>query len=138
MRQISEMVRHQDPLTLPATASVQHACECMRDRRVGAVLVTRSDRLVGIFTARDAVCRVLAAGLNPAKTKLAAVMTSDPRTLPAGQMAIEALRLMQDGGFRHVPVVDDGKIRGVVSKGDFRGLEQDRLEEESVLWERIC
>jgi CBS domain-containing protein len=56
--------------------------------------------------------------------------------VPTGS-AIEALRLMSDGGFRHVPVVADGKVVGVVSHGDFRGLETARLDEETGLWERI-
>jgi len=138
MRQMSDIVKHQDPLTLTATTTVKHACQCMRERRVGAVLVTdRDHRLRGIFTGRDAVCRVLAEGKDPAKTRLSEVMTADPDTLPPGKNAIEALRVMQDGGYRHVPIVEDGKVVGVVSRGDFRGLEQARLDEETGLWERI-
>jgi len=138
MRRMSELVRHQNPLTLPPEATVKHACQCMRDRGVGAVLVTdESGRLVGIFTGRDAVGRVLAEGKNAATTTLAKVMTRDPDTMPPDKIAIDALRLMQDRGFRHLPVVDNGTLLGVVSRGDFRGREQDRLEEETVLWERI-
>ena len=138
MRHMSEIVRDQQPLTLSSRTTVKHACECMRDRRVGAVLVTgRDHRLVGIFTGRDAVARVLAEGKNPAETTLGEVMTPDPCTMPPTETAIGALRLMQDGGFRHIPVVDEGKVVGVVSKGDFRGVEQDRLDEETGIWERI-
>jgi CBS domain-containing protein len=137
-RHMSDIVRDQDPLTLPPTATVKHACQCMRDRRVGAVLVTEGDRrLVGIFTGRDAVCRVLAIGKSAARTTLEQVMTRKPDTMPSGRTAIEALRLMQDGGYRHVPIVDDGKLAGVVARGDFRGLEKARLDEETGLWERI-
>ena len=57
--------------------------------------------------------------------------------MPSGQTAIEALRLMQDGRYRHVPIVEDGKAVGIVSRFDFSGLEVDRLDEETVLWERI-
>jgi len=100
--------------------------------------VTDGDQcLVGIFTGRDAVCRVLAAGRDPAGTKLAEVMTTEPSTMLPGGTAIEALRLMQDGGFRHVPVVHQRRVVGVVSHGDFRGLERARLDEETGLWERI-
>ncbi len=137
-RHVSDMVSHQNPLTLLPTATAMEACRCMRDRRVGAVLVTDGDRrLVGIFTGRDAVCRVLAEGRNLAKTTMAEVMTRDPETIPPGRTSIEALRLMQDGGYRHLPVIDKGKVVGVVSRGDFRGLEQARLDEETGLWERI-
>ena len=48
----------------------------------------------------------------------------------SSKTAIEALRLMWDGGFRHIPIVDRGKLLGVVSRGDFKGTERDRLEEE--------
>ena len=138
MRRMSEMVSHQNPVTLPPNATVQHACTCMRDRRVGAVLVTEGERqLVGIFTGRDAVSRVLAEGRDAAKTRLEQVMTPNPDTMPPGQTAIEALRLMQDGGYRHLPVVKRGKVVGVVSRGDFRDLEQARLDHETGLWERI-
>jgi CBS domain-containing protein len=104
-------------------------------RRCGA-RYDAQHRLLGIFTGRDAV-GVLADGKEAANTRLANVMTPDPETMPPGKNAIEALRLMQDGGFRHVPIVADGKVVGVVSKGDFRGSEQDRLDEETGIWERL-
>ena len=64
-------------------------------------------------------------------------MTRDPATMPPPTTAIEALRLMQDGGFRHVVIVDQGRVVGVVSRRDFRGDEQGRLDEETGLWERL-
>jgi len=135
---MSDIVRNQDPVTLPPSATVREACRFMRDRRVGAVLVTKGDRrLLGIFTGRDAVHRVLAEGKSAARTKLAEVMTSKPDTMPPGRTAIEALRLMEDGRYRHVPIVDEGKIVGIVSRFDFSGIELDRLDEETGLWERI-
>jgi CBS domain-containing protein len=137
MRPMSEIVKNQKPLVLSPRATVKHACQRMREQHVGAVLVTDSERLVGIFTGRDAVCRVLAEGKDPAETTLAEVMTSNPCCMPPAQSAIEALRLMRDGGFRHVPVVSDLKVVGVVSHGDFRGLETARLDEETGLWERL-
>jgi CBS domain-containing protein len=138
MRKMSDLVRDQDPLTLPPQATVKEACRHMRDRRAGAVLVTEPDRrLVGIFTGRDAVHRVLAEGKSAARTRLAEVMTPDPTAMPPGKTAIEALRLMQDGRYRHVPITDEGKVVGIVSRFDFSGLELDRLDEETGLWERI-
>jgi CBS domain-containing protein len=138
MRTMSDIVRNQDPVTLPPSAKVREACQYMRDRRVGAVLVTEGDqRLLGIFTGRDAVHRVLAEGKSAARTRLAEVMTRDPDTIPPGKSAIEALRLMEDGRYRHVPIVDGGKVVGVVSRFDFSGIELDRLDAETGLWERI-
>jgi CBS domain-containing protein len=138
MRKISDLVKDQNPLTLPGSTTVKKACESMRDRRVGAVLVTdEHGHLIGIFTGRDAVCRVSAEGKHPAKTTLADVMSREPRCMPPTSPAIDALRVMQDGGFRHVPVVSGGKVLGCVSHGDFRGLEHARLDEETGLWERL-
>src|SRR5438045_3837385 len=123
MRKMSDIVRNQDPVTLPPDATVREACQCMRDRRVGAVLVTDRDRrLLGIFTGRDAVHRVLAEGKSAARATLADVMTPNPDTIPPGKMAIDALRLMEDGRYRHVPIVDDGKAVGIVSRFDFSGI----------------
>ena len=138
MRKMADMVRNQDPVTLSPEATVKDACERMRDRRIGAVLIIEADRrLVGIFTGRDAVHHVLADGKNAARTTPAEVMTRDPDTMLPGNTAIEALRLMEDGRFRHLPIVDDGKVVGIVSRFDFSGIELDRLDEETGLWERI-
>jgi CBS domain-containing protein len=136
-REMAEIIRNQKPLTLPPSATVQEACKLMHTRRIGAILVTSPDgELVGIFTGRDAV-RVLAEGKDAKATHLRQVMTKEPHHLPPRHTAIDALRLMRDGGFRHVPVVHEGLIIGIVSRGDFRGLEQDRLDEETGIWERI-
>ena len=138
MRKLSDVILDQKPLTLRETATVQSACAAMRDARAGSVVVTdAAGRLTGIFTGRDAVVRVLAEGRDAATTPLGEVMTRAPMTLKPEQSAIDALRLMWDGGFRHVPLVRDGRILGVVSRGDFKGLEFGRHEDERDLWEHM-
>lgn len=135
-RRLDEIVRRRNPATLPHTATVQQACRLMRDRRIGAVLVTdESDRLAGLVTGRDIVARVAAEALNAAKTPLAKVMTRAPDTLKPTHRAIDALRMMQDGGYRHMPIVEDSRIHGIVSTADFSGLERARLDEETGFWE---
>lgn len=139
MRRLSDIVYNQTPLTLTSSATVKEACRHMRERRTGSVLVTDAKgHLAGIFTGRDAVCRVLAAGKDAAATNLADVMTTPAVTLAPDKTAIDALRLMWDGGFRHLPVVDGGgKLLGVISRGDFKGDEQLRLDDERDLWEHM-
>jgi len=138
MRRLSDIVCNQNPLILPQTETAKSACEAMRDRRAGSVLVVDEDRrLVGIFTGRDAVTRVVAEGRDPARTQLQAVMTPDPATISADKTAIDALRRMWDGGFRHLPLVDRGELVACVSRGDFQGDEHSRLEEERELWEHM-
>ena len=137
-RPLADLVRRRDPVTLPPDATVQEACAAMAAQRVGCVLVADAGgRLIGIFTGRDAVCRIGAECRSPAATRLAEAMTPNPVTLPPGAGAMEALRLMQDGGFRHLPLVEGGAVVGVVSRGDFRALEHARLNEESGLWETL-
>jgi CBS domain-containing protein len=136
-REMAEIIRNQKPLTLPPSATVQEACRQMCERGVGAVLVTNpKGEPVGIFTGRDAI-RVLAEGKDATQIHLRQAMTKNPDCLPPRHTAIDALRLMRDGGFRHVPVVQEGIVVGIVSRGDFRGLEQDRLDEETGIWERM-
>lgn len=136
-RSMAEIVRRQEPLMMRPEATVREASRKMDTRQVGAVLVTDPEgRLLGIFTGRDAV-HCLARRKDPAELPLKEVMTRNPQWMPPSATSIEALRLMSDGGFRHVPVVADGVVVGIVSRGDFRGLELDRLDEETGIWERI-
>ncbi len=136
-REMAEIIRNQKPVCLPPSASVQTACEAMHEKRIGAILVvSEAGELVGIVTGRDVV-RMIAEGMDMTATRLEDVMTRDPAVIPPRSTAIEALRLMRDGGFRHLPVCEDGKPVGIVSRGDFRGLEHDRLDVETGLWERI-
>jgi len=136
-RRMDEIVRHQHPVTMPASTPIRDACAEMHKRKIGAVLVTDAKgALAGIFTGRDLV-RIVAQGKDVGSVTLRSAMTKDPQTMPPGRTAIEALRAMRDGGFRHIPVVDEGRIVGVVSRGDFRGLERDRLDVETGYWETI-
>lgn len=136
LRQIGDLIRRK-PVTLHADATVQQACQDMHHHRIGAIMVVdEHGHLQGIFTGRDVV-RLLAAGHNPAHTKLAAVMTRNPEHMPPATNAMDALRLMHDGGFRHVPIVAHGRVVGIVSVMDFRAMEHDRLDEETGIWERF-
>lgn len=122
-RALAYIVRDQKPLVLAADTTVRSACRAMWERRAGSVIVADAhDKLVGIFTGRDAV-RMLAKGKSAADTRLAQAMTADPVTVTPGCRAIEALRAMSEGGFRHVPVVEHGRVCGCVSRGDFKGME---------------
>jgi CBS domain-containing protein len=137
-RLMSEIVKRQNPAILPETASVQEACRVMRDRRIGAILVSDGNgKLVGLFTGRDAVGRVLSEARDPTTTTLRDVMTPRPDTMTPKHRAIDALRIMRDGGYRHVPIVDEEEIVGIVSHGDFYGLERARLDEETGFWETL-
>jgi CBS domain-containing protein len=138
MRKLASLLVQQQPVTLPASATVLAAARAMREHGVGSVLVTGPDgRLAGIFTGRDAVTRVLAAARDAAGTTLAEVMTPDPAVLGPDRRTVAALQLLADGGFRHVPVVADGRIVGVVSRSHFQREDIDEREYEQALWEHL-
>jgi CBS domain-containing protein len=102
-------------ILVPGTMTVREAAEVMKSRRYGAVLITEGDELLGIFTERDAVFRVVAVGLDPDTTCLADVMTKSPKTIAPDKTFGHAMLLMHENGFRHVPVLEDGKLVGMVS-----------------------
>ena len=131
-RKLAYIVKDQKPLVLTAHETVQHACLCMRERRAGSVLVIDDQQhLCGTPVP------TLAEGQDAAVTNLAQARTLDPITITPDSRAIDALRTMSDGGFRHLPVVENGRIWGIVSRVDFKGAEIDQLDEEDHLWECI-
>ena len=95
--------------------------ECVRlmtANKIGALIVMDRDRLTGIFTERDALNKVLAGGLDPGKTKVSEVMTKDPYCIRSTATVGAAMELITKRRFRHLPIVDNGKVLAVVSSGD--------------------
>lgn len=129
-RKIGEVVKGQKILTTDENMTVLDASRRMADLRVGSIMIVANGRLTGIFTERDALIRVIAAGRDPAQTRLSEVMTRDPQTITPDHPLGHAMHLMYDGGFRHVPVTDHGKPIGMISARDALGLEVVEFEEE--------
>ncbi len=101
----------------PATL-VTECARLMTVDKIGALIVMDGDRLIGIFTERDALNKVLAGGLDPRNTKVSEVMTKDPYSIPSTTTVGEAMKLITTRRFRHLPIVDNGKVLAVVSSGD--------------------
>jgi CBS domain-containing protein len=120
-RHVRTIIEDQRPITAAADMTVAAASRLMKQRRVGAILVVDQGRLAGIFTERDALFRVIAEGRAPDATRLADVMTPNPRTIGPDRPFGHALHLMYEGEFRHVPVVEDGRPIGMVSARDALG-----------------
>ena len=137
-RPIRSLIARQKILTVAADVTVAEAARLMKKKAVGAVMVVRDDgRLAGIFTERDALFRVLAEGRDPLATRLANVMTPRPQTIAPDKPFGHALLMMYDGGFRHVPVVENGKPIGMVSARDALGPELQEFESEMQRRTRI-
>lgn len=134
---VPDVVHDQHLLELPPQASVREAAQRMARREVRSTLVMEDGKLLGIFTGTDLIGRVVAAGLDPDKTPVHKVMTKDPDTISAHENALEALRRMQFGHFRHLPVVDGEKVVGILSRRDFYGYEIEEIQRQEKLWEEM-
>ncbi|WP_173974668.1 cyclic nucleotide-binding/CBS domain-containing protein [Magnetospirillum sp. LM-5] len=117
-RLIKDVIQSQSVATMPATATVREAAIAMAKRRIGAILVIEQGVLAGIFTERDGLFRVLAEGLDPESTPLAAVMTRNLTTITPDKPLVNALHLMHENGFRHMPVVVKSVPVGMLSVRD--------------------
>ena len=127
-RLIRDIIKRGRLVTASEATTVSEAARLMTEARVGAILVLNKDGLAGIFTERDALTRVLAAGLDPAATPLGRVMTRDPDTITPNRPFGEALIMMYDHGYRHVPVVEDDQPVGIVSMRDTAPPNLEELE----------
>lgn len=122
-RTIRTIIGQQEVIAAPAATTVIAAACLMRENQVGAVMVVEDGKLAGVFTERDALFRVIAEGRDVARTQLADVMTRNPQTVHPDKPFADALHLMYEGGFRHVPVVEDGRPIGMISARDALGPE---------------
>jgi len=112
---VRSIIGQQGFVTAPPSTTVRQAAELMAQRHVGAVVVVEDDHLIGIFSERDAVFRVVARGLEPTTTPLADVMTRAPVTIEPDRSFGHAMAVMHEHHCRHLPVVENGRPIGIVS-----------------------
>jgi signal-transduction protein with cAMP-binding, CBS, and nucleotidyltransferase domain len=133
----SVMERKKLLIASPET-TVVGAAKLMAKRKVGAVMVVDDDRkLIGMFTERDVIMRVIAEGRDVQTTQLGEVMTTLPQSVDPDKSFGYALLLMHENGFRHVPVVEHGKVIGIVSARDALDPKMEELLVESERRKKI-
>ena len=135
---IPDVVNNQDMYSVSPDDTVTEAAKQMAGYNVGAIIVTEGDALRGILSERDIMKKIVAGGLDPAATKVSEIMTADPDTLGPDSTSSEALEQMNSKGYRHLPVVDSGKVVGMVSIRDLynvakMGLEEDLCQAEAFI-----
>jgi CBS domain-containing protein len=121
-----------DPVTLPSTASVNEAARLMREHNIGNILIVDDELLAGIVTDRDIVIRSVAQGLDAESTTVGEIGTRGPVTVHADQHAFDAVKKMRSAAVTRLPVVDKGRVLGVISIGDLALKLEDRTTLASV------
>jgi CBS domain-containing protein len=137
LRRIRQIMHRDDIVTLLPSASVYAAAAVMKRQRQCVVLVMTEERLEGILTEQDVVRRVVAEQRDPNTVILADIMTINPDTITPGDLALTGLQMMEDGCYRHLPVIENGRVIGLISRVDFPGEEKTELETERHCWERL-
>ncbi len=112
-----------DVATVDVKASVLDAAKIMNARHIGAVVATTGDRVVGIFTERDILNRIVAAGKDPATTTVEQVMTAPMACCRRDTKLAECRAMMSQKRIRHLPVVENGRLYGMISSGDILASE---------------
>lgn len=130
---VPHAVSEQSLATLEPSATVVEAARMMAYLRIGALMVVEDGRLVGIFSERDALTRVVAKEKDPATTLVSEVMTPDPITIAPETTVQRALDIMAEKGFRHLPVVEDDRIVAIVSIRDLYRSVKDQMETDILL-----
>ncbi len=129
---VRSVMQQEKLLEAPSDTLVSEAARLMAAKKVGAIIVVDGGRLVGIFTERDVVFRVVAPGLDAQATRLSDVMTQKPHTIEPDRPFGYALHVMYQKGFRHLPVVVDGKPVGIVSARSAMDPELEEFVSETV------
>ena len=127
-------------LTIRPESTVIEAAELLAEKRVGALIVTRDGKTIdGILSERDIVRELGKRGVASLKDKVSAIMTNTVIACHPGDTAVSVLEKMTDGRFRHMPVLDQGRMVGVISIGDVVKARIDEVESEnSALAEMIA
>jgi CBS domain-containing protein len=129
MHRLRTVLQHRKLTTAPPGAWVYEAVRLMTERRVGAIPVLDGEDLVGIFSERDLMTRVVVPERNPRATRVAQVMTRNVITGAPGDSVEACLEKMQRAGFRHLPILQDGRVIDMVS---MRDLLKDEIQEQQV------
>ena len=119
MDKISDLVKDRSVIySVDVNSSVLEAARFMMEHNIGAVPVLREGELAGIFSERDVMNRVVAAGRMPGTTKVSEVMTANPRSVSMDESIENCLFMMREYGFRHVPICEGKQLKGLVSLRD--------------------
>lgn len=127
---ISKLLKGQVMVSAEVRQTVLDVVRVMVEHNIGAVPVLKDGQLAGIFSERDLMSRVVAAGRNPAQTVVSEVMTEDPLTIDPSDSLETCMTLMRRHGFRHLPVCQGAELKGVISLRDILLHDLDEKDDE--------
>jgi CBS domain-containing protein len=127
---VPDVIKDQTLISVSPADTARSAARLMAERKVAAVLVMESDRLVGIITERDMTSRVIAKDRDPDTAKCREIMTANPDTLSPHDTAVDAINMMRSRNYRHLPVVDGLKVVGMVSVRDLYAVYNTELQQD--------
>ena len=130
MAKISDLIKNNETRTITANQTVLEAAREMVENNIGAVAVLHDGELVGIFSERDIMKRVVADGRDPARTRVSEVMTAHPLIVDMRESIEHCMVLMKEHGFRHLPICDGKKLKGMVSLRDILLRDLTEKDEE--------
>lgn len=136
-RPIRTIIEEQEVISCPSDTTVSEAALLMKRHEIGALMVVDDGKLVGVFTERDALFRVVAEGRDTKITRIAEVMTANPQTVDPDKPFVHALQMMHEGRYRHVPVVENGRLVGMISARDALGPELEDFVYELLRQEQM-
>jgi CBS domain-containing protein len=128
MSTLRDLVKDRKIYSIDAGRTVLDAARFMMEHNIGALPVLRDGELIGIFSERDIMNRVVAVGRTPGHTAVSEVMTANPRAVSVDETIEECLFIMHEFGFRHLPIVDGKELKGLVSLRDVVMLQAAELE----------
>lgn len=131
MTTLRDLVKDRRVYSIEGSRTVLDAARYMMEHNIGAVAVLREAQLAGILSERDIMNRVVAVGRTPGTTAAAEVMTPNPRAVSIDESIEECLFIMREFGFRHLPIVDSGQLRGLVSLRDVLMHKAGEMERQS-------
>ena len=134
MATVYDLVKDRRVYSVDADKTVLEAARFMMEHSIGALPVLRNGELVGIFSERDIMNRVVALGRLPGSTKISEVMTANPKAVSVDETIENCVYLMREFGFRHLPIVDGKELKGLVSSRDIllRYVAQKEAEQRRI------
>ena len=133
MKPIRPLVENREVVVVDVATSVEQAARVMSERQIGAVPVVDGERVAGIFTERDVLARVVAAGVEPTKTPVSTVMSTSLVVADVNEPHDVCMRRMQQARVRHLLVLREGRLAGILSMRDLLALELDERDEAITL-----